>query len=104
MIMQFQTYQQQSQMITGQKDIMKAQIIELGNCLTELEKSGNREIFKSVGPMLIKTSKEEMQKDLKEKKESMEVRLKSMDSEDNKLKEKVKELQEKIQESMKKEK
>ncbi|MBI4177478.1 MAG: prefoldin subunit beta [Candidatus Aenigmarchaeota archaeon] len=102
MIMQFQAYQQQSQMITGQKDATKAQIIEIDRTLEELEKAGDREIYKSVGPILIKTTGEEMKKELSEKKEMLGLRLKTMDSEDKKTREKIKDLQEKIQGSLSK--
>ncbi len=104
LIMQFQMYQQQSQMIAGQKDAMKAQMLEIENSMKELEKSGDKEMYKSVGPMLIKTTKDEMEKELAEKKEMAEVRLKTMDAEEKKTRERVKELQEKIQSSLQKEK
>ncbi len=100
MIMQFQAYQQQSQMIIGQKDATKAQILEIDRTLEELGKAGDKEIYKSVGPILIKTTKGEMGKELTEKKEMLEIRLKTMDSEDKKTKEKIKDLQEKIQSSL----
>ncbi|MBI2085453.1 MAG: prefoldin subunit beta [Candidatus Aenigmarchaeota archaeon] len=100
MIMQFQAYQQQSQMIIGQKDATKAQLMEIDKTLEELEKTGEKEIYKSVGPILIKTNREGIKKDLSEKKEMLELRLKTMDSEDKKTKEKIKDLQEKIQSSL----
>ncbi|MBI4167917.1 MAG: prefoldin subunit beta, partial [Candidatus Aenigmarchaeota archaeon] len=93
MIMQFQAYQQQSQMITGQKDATKAQLMEINRTLEEIEKAGDKEIYKSVGPILIKTTGGEMKKELAEKKEMLEIRLKTMDSEDKKTKEKIKDLQ-----------
>ncbi|MBI1971906.1 MAG: prefoldin subunit beta [Candidatus Aenigmarchaeota archaeon] len=100
MIMQFQAYQQQSQMIIGQKDATKAQLMETDKTLEELEKAGDKEIYKSVGPILIKTTREEMKKELSEKKEMLEIRLKTMDAEDKKTREKIRELQEKIQSSL----
>ncbi len=104
LIMQFQAYQQQSQMITGQKDAMKTQMLEVENSLKELEKGGEREIYKSIGPILIKTTKDEMKKDLTEKKEMIEIRIRTVDAEDRKTREKIKELQAKIQSSLQKEK
>ncbi|MBI3413424.1 MAG: prefoldin subunit beta [Candidatus Aenigmarchaeota archaeon] len=102
MIMQFQAYQQQSQMILGHKDATKAQLMEINRTLEELEKAGESEIYKSVGPILIKTTKESVKKDLAEKKEMLEIRLKSMDTEEKKTKEKIRDLQEKIQSSLNK--
>ncbi len=104
LIMQFQAYQQQSQMIMGQKDALTMQILEIENSLKELEKGGEREMYKSIGAILIKTTKEEMKTELTEKKEMAGIRLKTMEAEDRKTKEKVKELQEKIQSSLQKEK
>lgn len=102
MIMQFQAYQQHSQMIIGQKDATKAQLMEIDRTIEELEKAGDREIYKSVGPILIKTTEDDMKKELAEKKEMLEIRLKTMDAEDKKTKEKIKDLQEKIQSSLNK--
>ncbi len=104
MIMEFQAYQQQAQMITGQKDAIKAQLMEIEKTLEELEKADGKDIYKSVGPVLILTPKDGVKKDLAEKKEMLEIRLKTMDSEEKKAKEKVRILQEKIQSSLKKEK
>lgn len=100
--MQFQAYQQQSQMIIGQKDATKAQLMEIGKTLEEVEKAGDKEMYKSVGPILIKTTRDEVKKELSEKKEMLEIRLKTMDAEDKKTKEKIKDLQEKIQSSLNK--
>ncbi|MFH0890246.1 MAG: prefoldin subunit beta [Candidatus Aenigmatarchaeota archaeon] len=104
MIMEFQAYQQQAQMITGQKDAIKAQMMEIERTLEELDKAGEKEVYKSVGPVLILTPKNDVKKDLSEKKEMLEVRLKTMDAEEKKAKEKIRTLQEKIQNSLKKDK
>jgi len=102
MIMQFQAYQQQSQMILGQKDATKAQLMEIDKTLEEIGKAGEREMYKSVGPILIKTTKDDMKKELADKKEMLEIRLKTMDAEEKKTKEKIRDLQEKIQNSINK--
>ena len=98
-LMELQTIQAQLQNIAIQKETFTIQNIEIEKALEELEKTDdNEDVFKAVGPILIKTKKADMVKELNEKKETAEVRLKSLDKQEAELQEKIQEGQQKLQE------
>ena len=98
-LMELQTIQAQLQNIAIQKETFTIQNIEIDKALEELEKADdNEDVFKAVGPVLIKTKKADMVTELKEKKETAEVRLKSLDKQENELQGKIQEGQQKLQE------
>ena len=71
---------QQFQAMTAQKQSMQLQMNELKRTLEELEKSGDGdELFEMVGQIMIKKSKEDIKKRLKEREEILEIHLKGMD-------------------------
>ena len=69
---------------------------EVEKALEELEKV-NDDVYKSVGPILVKTNKTSMKKELEENKEETELKLKSLETQEKRIKEKIKEGQEKFQ-------
>jgi len=98
MLIQHQTFQQQLQTIMLQKESISGQSVELEMALTELKKAdAKEEVYKAVGSILIKSTKSELEKELREKKETIEVRLKTLDAHENKLREKMKQNQEKLE-------
>lgn len=101
LLLQLQTFQQQMQAVVLQKENLNIQKIESEKALEELEKSKNEEVFKAVGPILVKSNKEEMTKELREKIETIDLRLKALEKQEEKIKEKVKENQEKLQNFLK---
>ncbi len=97
MIAQLQTVQQQLQMVMSQKIQLENALKEVENAIREVEKvHENTPIYKSVGTVLVKAEKEDILKELKEKKETMEVRIRALGRQEEKLKERLKELQEKV--------
>lgn len=102
LLMQMQTFQQQLQAVLLQKETMQIQKIELEGAKAELEKAGEaEEIYKVVGPLLVKGAKTDLKKEIEEKLEMIELRSKTMDRQEEKLKEKLKENQEKLQDIFK---
>ena len=98
-LMELQTIQAQLQNIAIQKETFTIQNIEIEKALEELGKADdNEDVFKAVGPVLIKTNKADMVKELNEKKETAEVRLKSLDKQEAELQGKIQEGQQKLQE------
>ena len=98
MLIRHQTFQQQLQTIMLQKESISGQSVELEMALTELKKAdAKEEVYKAVGSILIKSTKSELEKELREKKETIEVRLKTLDAHENKLREKMKQNQEKLE-------
>ncbi|MBI4015918.1 MAG: prefoldin subunit beta [Candidatus Aenigmarchaeota archaeon] len=98
LFMQLQTFQQQYQAIVLQKETMGMQKIETEKALEELAKVGDKEeVYKAVGPILVKSTKSVLVSELKEKKETGDLRAKSLETQEKKLKEKLEEIQGKLQ-------
>ena len=96
LLMQAQAYQQQIQNIVTQKETLKLQEMEIKKALEELEKTQEKNVYKISGPILVKTTKEEVTKDLKDKQELIEARIKTLEKNEQKVKEKIDELREKL--------
>jgi prefoldin beta subunit len=97
-IAQFQNIQQQIQVLSSQKFQLEAQLRDTERALSELEKiTKDAPIYKSVGNLLVKAEdKEEVQKDLTDKKETIDVRIKALDRQEKHLIEKYQELQQEL--------
>lgn len=98
LLLQLQTFQQQLQAVLMQKESLTIQKIEQEKALEELDKiKQGEDVYKAVGPILIKSAKNTMQKELKEKNETIDLRLKSLEKQESKIKERAKETQDKLQ-------
>ena len=95
-IMQFQSIQGQLHTFLLQKQQIQAQIVELENAVDEVKKSDEGDIFHIVGNIIIKKEKDELVKSLSEKKESIDLRLLTIDKQVEILSNKAKELQQKM--------
>ena len=100
-LMELQTFQQQMQTVLMQKESLNIQNMEIGKALEELGKTENDDVYKAVGPILIKSTKKELNKELNEKKETIDIRLKSLQKQETRIKEKLKESQERFEEIFK---
>ncbi|HIJ98707.1 TPA: prefoldin subunit beta [archaeon] len=99
-IQDFQEAQQQARVLLSQKYQIELQMKETQNALDELEKAGNTEVHKVVGQILIKSDKNTVHSELKEKVETLELRLKTIEKQEKKVMEKVKTLQEELQKGL----
>ncbi len=81
---QLQLLQQNMQHLLLQKQQLESQIVELDSALTELKTT--EKAYKIVGKIMISTNKENLIKDLEEKKETVTVRVASCKSQEDKLK------------------
>ncbi|HVD08458.1 MAG TPA: prefoldin subunit beta [Nitrososphaeraceae archaeon] len=94
-----QQLQQNLQAIMMQKQQLEAESIEIEKATEELKKSEENEaVYKSVGPLLIKTKKDETLKDLDEKKDLANTRLVVLGKQETRVKENLKEVENKINE------
>ncbi len=101
-LMQFQQLQQQVQVLAQQRMQMELQLKETEKAIEELSKlKGKPEIYKSIGTLLIKSDKENVSTELAEKKDTLELRIKTFKKQEERLQEKLKEKQAKIQEALK---
>jgi prefoldin beta subunit len=88
--------QQQLQNILAQKEAIGIQILEIKKALDELGESKEKEIYKIAGPILIKSQKTDVLKELRERDEMFDVRLKSLEKEEKRIKLRLEELREKL--------
>jgi len=95
-INEFQTAQNQLQMIMVQKQQVKMQLGEIDDALEELKgKSGK--VFKSIGAVLVESTAEDVTKELNERRETMKVRVGVLGKQEEKLRSKLIELKSKIE-------
>ena len=99
-IAQFQQLQQQLQAVSSQKLQMDAQIKEIERTISELDKATG-DVYKNVGSLIIKIdNKDSVKAELEEGKETMEVRVKSMERQEVALREKYESMQESLNKAM----
>lgn len=98
-IKQLQTYEQQLQQLAAQKQQIESSIFEYENAITESEKAPTA--YKIVGTIMVEKNKEDLKKDLSEKKELAEVRLGSIEKQEKQIREKAQALQEELLKEMK---
>ncbi|MCX6814643.1 MAG: prefoldin subunit beta [Candidatus Aenigmarchaeota archaeon] len=93
---QAQVYQQQMQSILAQKETLKIQQLEIKKAIEEIDKNKDEHVYKASGPILIKSPKEDVKKELSEKNEFISTRLQTLERSEKKVKEKIEELREKL--------
>ncbi len=95
-VMQLQQYQQQLQLLVMQRQQMELQLAEINAAVDALKTVTGDEVFRAVGPILVKSKKADVDKILADAKEIIDLRVKTVQKQETKVKEKVKELTEKI--------
>jgi prefoldin beta subunit len=98
LINQFQNYQQQLQSILIQKEGLKLQNIEIERALEELNATTQKTAYKITGQIMINKPVDELKKELDETKESIGLRIKSLEKTEERVNNKLKELQSKLKE------
>jgi prefoldin beta subunit len=93
--------QQQLQNIMMQREAMSVQVLEIKKALDELGKTSEKEVYKIAGPILIKSAKAGVLKELKDRDETFGLRLKSLEKEEKRIKLKIEELREQLIKNMK---
>jgi prefoldin beta subunit len=100
-LQQMQVIEQNLQQTIMQKQQLQAQMIELESALTELQKT--KKSYKIVGNIMVAAEKDELAKDLTSKKEIVDLRVKSIEKQEQKLKERAETLRKEIMKELKKE-
>ena len=94
-----QQLQQNLQAIMMQKQQLEAESVEIERATEELKKLEPDEVvYKSVGPLLLKTKKDDTLKELDEKKDLSNTRLVVLGKQETRVKENLKEVENKINE------
>lgn len=96
MLNQAQMYQQQIQSVMSQKTALNLELNELKKAGEEMEKSKEKSVLKVSGPILIRMDADKMKKELKEREETISLRLKTIEKQEEKLKEKIEGLRSKV--------
>jgi prefoldin beta subunit len=93
-----QQLQQNLQAIMMQKQQVELEIVEIERALEELKKmeGDNNSVYKGAGPLLIKTKKEDVLKELEEKKELSNTRVTVLGKQEARVKDNLKEVENKI--------
>ncbi len=98
-VARLQQLQQNLQAIMMQKQQLEVETVETDRALEELKKAGPDDIvYKSAGSVLIKTKKDEVLKELEEKKELSNTRSMVLTKQETRVKENLKEVENKINE------
>ncbi|MFA5895370.1 MAG: prefoldin subunit beta [Thermoplasmata archaeon] len=97
-IAQYQQLQQQLQVLASQRLQLEAKLREIEGTLEELGKiSPDTQVYKSIGMLLVKQDdRESLKKELEEHKETLTVRVKSLQKQEKSLSERYQGLGEKI--------
>jgi len=99
-INQLQMFEQSLQNLLVQKQQFQSQLVEIESALKELD--GSKEAYKIVANIMVSTKKEDLKKELDEKKESLTLRITTLEKQEKTIKEKAEKLQKEVMESMKK--
>ena len=87
---QFQNMQGQLQSVALQRQQIMQNLAEIDNALKELGDMGEGKVYTTAGPLFIETDKEKSQKKLEEDKELKTARLKTLEKQEAKLRERLK--------------
>jgi prefoldin beta subunit len=92
-----QQLQQNLQAVMMQKQQVELEIVETDRALEELRKiEGDNAVYKGAGPLLIKTNKEDVLKELEERKELSNTRITVLGKQEIRIKDNLKEVENKI--------
>ena len=101
-INRLQQMRMQLQMIAQHRQQLEMRLKETDEALEEIEKIDEKTpVYKSIGSLLVKTKgKTEVKKDLKENKDSFELRKSTLEKQEGRTKEKLNELQSKVKNAL----
>ena len=93
-IAQLQLFEQNLQNTLIQKQRFQSDILEMENALKEIDSA--EEVYKIVGNIMISKKKEDLKKELSSKKEIINIRIKNLEREESRSREKANSLQKEV--------
>lgn len=100
-LVRFEQLQQNLQAILVQKQQVEVELAEVEKALAELTKmTPDGTVFKSAGSILVKVNKDDIQKELQERKELANTRSAVLAKQEQRVRESAKEVQNKIDEAV----
>jgi len=100
-IQEMQILEQRLQNSIMQRQAFQMELAETDSALTEIEKSGD-EVFKIIGQLMIKTEKSKVKDELLNKQKILELRIKSLEKQENLIGEQAEKIQQEVAKSMNK--
>lgn len=101
LFVQLQQLKAQLEASMRQKVQVEGIVRDIENALEELEKvDKNTVIYKNVGELMLKASKDEVTEDLAEKKETYSLRRKTLERQEERSQKRYQQLQQQLQESL----
>ena len=94
--------EQSIQQFVSQKQQFQQQSMETGNALSSIEKA--KESYKILGNVMVSATKTELKKELTEQKKQLDLRIETLEKQEEKLKGRMKSLQDEIMKDLEDEK
>ncbi len=94
---QLENLNAQTQMLAMEKQRFEFEIEQMKHALEHLEKT-NGKAFKAVGAFLLEAKPEDLKKEIKEKLEKFEERIKTLEKQEQRINSKKEEIQKKLKE------
>jgi prefoldin beta subunit len=100
-LVHLQQLQQTLQSVVTQKQQLELELSETDKALSELEKTTDDvPVYKSVGSILVKSNRQNLLVELKERKDLLTTRVTVLGKQEERTRERLKEVQEKLQERL----
>ena len=99
-LVEYENMEKQLEVLLIQKHQLQLQANETRHALEELKRASG-DVYRSVGAIMLHTTKEDAEADLKERQEITDVKLNAINKQEEKLRSTVMESQKKLQEKMK---
>jgi len=98
-VAQFKMGRQQLLNVGNQKQQLQVQSNTLGSALDELKETKQKTVFKAVGNILIEKEVSKVKKELQDAKESVDLRIKTLQKQEDSLVNKLNKIRSKIEET-----
>ena len=99
-IQELQSLEQTLQSLIMQKQAFQFELNETDNALSEIEKSKD-DVFKIIGQIMIKSSRDQIIEDLKNKQKLLKLRLDSIEKQEKTLSEQSEKIREEVMKKLK---
>jgi len=99
-IQQLQIFEQNLQNLLLQKQAFQFELSETENALKEITKT-KEDVYKMLGQVMIKSSKSDVEKELKQKKDILNLRIKSIEKQESQFKEEVEKIRKEVMKNIK---
>ncbi len=98
---QLQQIQQQAQAIAVQKNQVEITLKETDLALEELEKvDADAVVYRAIGDLLIRTDRDKTKESLKEKKDTLDLRMQTLARQEERAQKRFQQLQEKLKQAI----